>query len=150
MTLKTILAVSYIFIFCLRLCGQNKKVLIINREICRAEIDSLTKKLVYHSTDKPPVPEEGITNLYKKISKSLIISSSDFNKYFYNTSKVFIGFVVDSKGRIIGKRILGNGTKSSITEQTFNVISASNWTPGYCNGQAVPVLVLLPIRVCFR
>ncbi len=149
MLLNTILTILLYFNIVINTYGQSNESNT-NDQNCKTEIDSLTGKLVYHFSHKIPEPESGMIALYKKISKELKFSREEFVSKGIDIQKIVIGFVVDIDGKIIGKRILGNGHSSSISEQTFKIISNSNWIPGYCAGQAVPVLFIFPIRICLR
>ncbi|MNR59339.1 Gram-negative bacterial tonB protein [compost metagenome] len=58
-------------------------------------------------------------------------------------SRVTIGFIVNSDGRIIGQRVIKNIDGSTIAKQMLVAISKIKWKPGYCNKNPVPVYLTI-------
>ena len=64
--------------------------------------------------------------------------------------KIFVGFIVDENGKIVGQRIIRNIEKTKVAEQILNIITDTIWSLGYCNKKAVPVMMVIPIQICLR
>jgi hypothetical protein len=110
---------------------------------CEMVYDTLTQKSVYKVVDEMPVVEGGGMNtLYKLISKT--VTFKETTKMLYD-SKVFVGFIVDKKGQLRGKRIIKNIQYSTAGEQILNVVAQVNWISGKCNGEPVDVLYVLSV-----
>ncbi len=91
-----------------------------------------------------PAVEGGMPALYKEIRKGIRFPSAG---KFEMGSKVFVAFVVDANGQIIGKRVLRNITGTNIAEQILRIIGDMKWIPGTCNEKAVSTLMILPMIV---
>lgn len=72
---------------------------------CSSNLDSLLNKTVYSVFDKMPEPVGGDIELHRKLVQNLVYRQDSTNAI---GSKVYVGFVIDIDGKIIGKRIFGN------------------------------------------
>jgi len=148
-----IFIILFIFISVINVFGQIDGE--INNEdssfsTCEAHLDSLVNKKVYTISEKMPEPEGGMNKLYKQLSQKINFSRIKFERIGVELDKIFIGFVVDTDGSIIGKRIIRSIDEIDVAEQMFSVISSLTWTPGYCNKEPVPVILIIPLQICLR
>lgn len=117
---------------------------------CEARLDTLTNKKVFLVSDISPEPEGGMMKLFEQLGKEIRFPPEKIQGQGIPEGKLFFGFVVDVDGSILGKRILKGDESSTMIEQVFDVISSIKWSPGYCNNEAVPFMMILPVVVCFR
>ncbi|NOS93772.1 MAG: hypothetical protein HOP30_17775 [Cyclobacteriaceae bacterium] len=114
---------------------------------CQSLTDTLTNLVVFKVVDKMPTVAGGMPALYNDILKGIIFPSASKLKM---GSKVFVAFVVDTNGQIIGKRVLRNITGTNIAEQILRIIGDMKWILGTCNEKAVSTLMMLPIIICVK
>ncbi|MFC0515646.1 energy transducer TonB [Mucilaginibacter angelicae] len=114
---------------------------------CSGRQDSLLHKFVYTEVDKMPEPVGGVKALSAVLSKNFKYPPGDA-EYF---GKVIVAFVIDPDGNIEGARIINDpsGERRLFGSQLIRIINMLKWKPGECNGKAVPVLYMLPLRVDF-
>ncbi|MGB5819850.1 MAG: energy transducer TonB [Saonia sp.] len=125
----------------LSVCGQTDK------PKCISDLDSIVKGQVYNKVDKMPMPEGGDIKLSRELIRNLEYCSDSTNTI---GSRVYVGFVINVDGKVVGKRIYKNIQGTDLAEQALSLVDNIKWIPGSCNGKNVPVLYKLPITICLR
>ena len=113
---------------------------------CLNRIDTLSNREVYTVVDILPEPVEGMSKLYERVIKTLIIPKG----FHPIESKVIIAFVVEQDGSITGMRTIKNITGTTFDTQLMELIATLEWNPGTCNGEQVSTLILLPVIIDFN
>jgi outer membrane biosynthesis protein TonB len=108
----------------------------------------LTKREVINSFDQVPIPEGGLPNLYNRILENLILPNSARRLEFIG--KGFIGFVIDSDGSVIGKRVIKSNNVPEMGIQALEVVEKTKWSAGTCGNKKVPVILIMPIKICLK
>lgn len=77
-----------------------------------------------------------------------------FNNFKYPTGEsqftFQLQFVIDTDGRLVGERIMDKSQLelSKSEKELLNTVKLMPlWHPGKCNGETVPVLITLPLRI---
>lgn len=116
-----------------------------DRKNCTTIWDTLTRQIVYTATDLAPVNEGGEQALYRSIHNLIEVKEHNNTP----TPSLKIAFIIEDSGVVSGGRVLP-GEASASALAVLNVIRSFKWQPGRCAGKAVPVLVVLPLTVCYR
>lgn len=138
--IKLLFHISHL-LFGLYCFGQSKK------PECSSSLDSLLNKTVYSIADKMPEPVGGDIELHRKLVRNLVYRQDSAN---YVGSRVYVGFVVDIDGKVIGKRVFANIYGTDLAQQALALVDKIKWNAGMCNGKKVPVLYKLPISICLK
>ena len=97
-------------------------------------------KGVYLSAEKMPAIKGGMAAIGKKVKYPRIAREMGIQ------GVVYVGFIVDPEGKVIEPKILKSVAKP-LDEEALRVITKEvKFTPGYFQGKAVPVRMVLPIR----
>ena len=97
-------------------------------------------KGVYLSAEKMPAIKGGMAAIGKKVQYPRIAKEMGIQ------GVVYVGFIVDAEGKVIEPKILKSVAKP-LDEEALRVITKEvKFTPGYYQGKAVPVRMVLPIR----
>ena len=97
-------------------------------------------KGVYLSAEKMPAIKGGMAAIGKKVKYPRIAREMGIQ------GVVYVGFIVDAEGKVIEPTILKSVAKP-LDEEALRVITKEvKFTPGYYQGKAVPVRMVLPIR----
>ncbi len=97
-------------------------------------------KGVYLSAEKMPAIKGGMAAIAKKVNYPRIAREMGIQ------GVVYVGFIVDPEGKVIEPKILKSVAKP-LDEEALRVITKEvKFTPGYYQGKAVPVRMVLPIR----
>ena len=97
-------------------------------------------KGVYLSAEKMPAIKGGMAAIGKKVKYPRIAREMGIQ------GVVYVGFIVDAEGKVIEPKILKSVAKP-LDEEALRVITKEvKFTPGYFQGKAVPVRMVLPIR----
>ena len=97
-------------------------------------------KGVYLSAEKMPAIKGGMAAIGKKVKYPRIAREMGIQ------GVVYVGFIVDPEGKVIEPTILKSVAKP-LDEEALRVITKEvKFTPGYYQGKAVPVRMVLPIR----
>ena len=98
------------------------------------------EKGVYLSAEKMPAIKGGMAAIAKKVNYPRIAREMGIQ------GVVYVGFIVDPEGKVIEPKILKSVAKP-LDEEALRVITKEvKFTPGYYQGKAVPVRMVLPIR----
>ena len=98
------------------------------------------EKGVYLSAEKMPAIKGGMAAIGKKVKYPRIAREMGIQ------GVVYVGFIVDPEGKVIEPKILKSVAKP-LDEEALRVITKEvKFTPGYYQGKAVPVRMVLPIR----
>lgn len=110
------------------------------------ELDTLTNECVYTFVEKMPVYCEGERDFLTDILSH--ISIDEFNEQ-ERITKVNIQLVINTKGNIIGIRLLDKQTLNTIEREILETIKKLDctWTPGELNNKKVSVLLTYPINI---
>lgn len=95
---------------------------------------------VYLSVEKMPTLEGGLGQIGKKIKYPKIAREMGIQ------GVVYVGFVVTSEGKISEPKILRSLAKPLDDEAMRLLNEDMKFTPGYHQGNPVPVRMVLPIR----
>jgi len=112
---------------------------------CNSIFDTLTKTEVYTFVDKMPEVVGGMEALFKEFQN--IKYPNDGADY---GGKVFVAFIIDIDGKLIGKRIIHDPSGDKFGKQILMLIDNVKWQPGSCNGKNVPVIFILPVYIEFE
>jgi protein TonB len=97
-------------------------------------------KGIYLTAEKMPVIKGGMAAIGKKVRYPRIAKEMGIQ------GVVYVGFIVDAEGKVIEPKILKSLAKP-LDEEALRVITKEvQFTPGYYQGKAVPVRMVLPIR----
>ncbi len=97
-------------------------------------------KGIYLSAEKMPAIKGGMAAIAKKVNYPRIAREMGIQ------GVVYVGFIVDPEGKVIEPKILKSVAKP-LDEEALRVITKEvKFTPGYFQGKAVPVRMVLPIR----
>ena len=95
---------------------------------------------IYLSAEKMPAIKGGMAAIGKKVKYPRIAREMGIQ------GVVYVGFIVDAEGKVIEPKILKSVAKP-LDEEALRVITKEvKFTPGYFQGKAVPVRMVLPIR----
>ena len=95
---------------------------------------------IYLSAEKMPAIKGGMAAIGKKVKYPRIAREMGIQ------GVVYVGFIVDPEGKVIEPKILKSLAKP-LDEEALRVITKEvKFTPGYYQGKAVPVRMVLPIR----
>tara|TARA_B100002049_G_C15933764_1_gene313307 strand:+ start:69 stop:446 length:378 start_codon:yes stop_codon:yes gene_type:complete len=95
---------------------------------------------IYLSAEKMPAIKGGMAAIGKKVKYPRIAREMGIQ------GVVYVGFIVDPEGKVIEPKILKSVAKP-LDEEALRVITKEvKFTPGYYQGKAVPVRMVLPIR----
>ena len=95
---------------------------------------------IYLSAEKMPAIKGGMAAIGKKVKNPRIAREMGIQ------GVVYVGFIVDPEGKVIEPKILKSVAKP-LDEEALRVITKEvKFTPGYYQGKAVPVRMVLPIR----
>jgi len=108
---------------------------------CKTGFDSLTKSMVYITSETMPVNEGGQAALMQKLNK---ISISNVPENY--DPNFLVAFIVDTYGSIKGERILRDNT-NEVGNQMLNIVRLFKWTPGTCNHKKVKMIYKLPLII---
>lgn len=111
---------------------------------CQVKTDTLTGLTVYSSASEVASYPGGMEAMVKQINKRIIIPKSDATR---NGIKLFVAFIVQSDGTVVGQRVVGNVAGTNLAEQYLDIIDDVLWRPGICNGKPVSTLELLPLSI---
>lgn len=112
---------------------------------CLSIIDTLTGRQIYTFVDNMPAPEKGELILFEELKKLKYP-----HEYLTMESNMLAAFIVNTDGQLTGKRIINDCSGKYISNQILTLIDNIKWTTGTCNGIPVPVIYLLPVRVCLK
>lgn len=109
---------------------------------CIAKNDSSGSPKIYKIVDQMPEFPGGKVALDRFIEKHLVYPTV---KGCY-TGSIFVSFIIEANGQITGISIV-KGEHESANGQAIAVVKKMPaWNPGICNGEKVPVEIILPIR----
>jgi len=95
---------------------------------------------IYLTAEKMPAIKGGMAAIGKKVQYPRIAKEMGIQ------GVVYVGFIVDTEGKVIEPKILKSLAKP-LDEEALRVITKEvQFTPGYHQGKAVPVRMVLPIR----
>ncbi|MDE0588134.1 MAG: energy transducer TonB [Candidatus Marinimicrobia bacterium] len=97
-------------------------------------------KGIYLTAEKMPAIKGGMAAIGKKIRYPKIAREMGIQ------GVVYVGFVVTSEGKISEPKILRSLAKPLDQEALRLITEDVKFTPGYHQGNAVPVRMVLPIR----
>lgn len=123
--------------------GQNDKPKI----SCYSKLDTLTQQQVYRSVDKMPEVKGGFQELSNEVYKTIKWPPNEDKPL---DTKIIVAFVVQENGQISGKRVIKNIAGTNFADQLLKIIGELKWSPGTCNGKAVPTLYLFPMILEFK
>ena len=95
---------------------------------------------IYLTAEKMPAIKGGMAAIGKKVQYPRIAKEMGIQ------GVVYVCFIVDAEGKVIEPKILKSLAKP-LDEEALRVITKEvKFTPGYYQGKAVPVRMVLPIR----
>lgn len=97
-------------------------------------------KGIYLTAEKMPAIKGGMSTIGKKIRYPKIAREMGIQ------GVVYVGFVVTSEGKISEPKVLRSLAKPLDQEALRLITEDVKFTPGYHQGNAVPVRMVLPIR----
>jgi len=97
-------------------------------------------KGIYLTAEKMPAIKGGMSTIGKKIRYPKIAREMGIQ------GVVYVGFVVTSEGKISEPKVLRSLAKPLDQEALRLLTEDVKFTPGYHQGNAVPVRMVLPIR----
>ena len=121
---------------------SRKFVLLVLFIVCSCGVFSQQRddKGIYLTAEKMPAIKGGMASIGKKVQYPRIAREMGIQ------GVVYVGFIVDPEGKVIEPKILKSVAKP-LDEEALRVITKEvKFTPGYYQGKAVPVRMVLPIR----
>tara|TARA_R110000744_G_scaffold378872_1_gene495716 strand:- start:1470 stop:1850 length:381 start_codon:yes stop_codon:yes gene_type:complete len=113
---------------------------------CEIVLDTLTNETVYKNPEKLPEPKKGKNSWMKELAKQIKVETTvDIGGYPHE--KLIVGFIVCADGQVVGERVLMDSPLKDLEKQILSVIKNTKWTSGFCNTQAVNVLMEYPILI---
>jgi len=112
---------------------------------CSKSYDTILKMDVYSFVDEMPEYPEGQQELLKFITKNLKYPEQEV---FQGT--ITYSFIVDKEGKLIDKKIYNKNKEdyTPLDKEALRVLELMpKWKIGKCNGEKVPVRVILPIKL---
>ena len=97
-------------------------------------------KGIYLTAEKMPAIKGGMAMIGKKIRYPKIAREMGIQ------GVVYVGFVVTSEGKISAPKVLRSLAKPLAQEAIRLITEDVKFTPGYHQGNAVPVRMVLPVR----
>ena len=97
-------------------------------------------KGIYLTAEKMPAIKGGMSTIGKKIRYPKIAREMGIQ------GVVYVGFVVTSEGKISEPKVLRSLAKPLDQEALRLITEDVKFTPGYHQGNAVPVRMVLPVR----
>jgi TonB family protein len=97
-------------------------------------------KGIYLTAEKMPAIKGGMATIGKKIRYPKVAREMGIQ------GVVYVGFVVTSEGKVSEPKVLRSLAKPLDQEAIRLVTEDVKFTPGYHQGNAVPVRMVLPIR----
>jgi TonB family protein len=145
---RTLLAIAIALSFISKAYCQSNLLSKSDTASCAYYLDSLTNIEVIKSPNQLPIPEGGLPNLYKRISENFKLPSSA--RRIGIDGKILIGFVIDSDGTVIGKRVIKSNNVPEMGIQALEVVEKTKWSAGTCGNKKVPVILIMPIQICLK
>jgi hypothetical protein len=112
---------------------------------CYSIYDSTTNRKDYRFVDKMPQ--------YKEDYKAFIIRNFRQTGYENLQMRIYVTFVIDQNGNLIGERI-DNKQNSDLTVSEIELLkllkTMRNWEAGKCDNNPVPVIISLPIMIDYK
>ena len=100
----------------------------------------MDKDSIYLNVEKMPIIKGGFAAVWKKIKYPNIAKQMGMQ------GVVYIGFIVNSEGKVEDPKILKSVAKI-LDEEAIRVVEKEiEFEPGYQEGKAVPVRFVLPIK----
>lgn len=144
MNLRLLLTILSFLIICSIAASVPRK-----NDPCYAPIDSITKKPTFLVAESPAEIEGGMESLARAMLKRVLYPSALEMKNF-DGSKILVGFIVDERGKVTGKRIISTIKGTNIAEQILTVLAEFKWKPGTCNGKPVSTFHVYPMIICLK
>jgi hypothetical protein len=135
MKINGILTILAVIVSSIVACGQK----------CAIRQDSITNRTIYIMADKMPAFEGGLDSL-----KSIIKRHLKWPGQCCVEGTVFVSFIVEPNGQVTNKRIkrgISSQEQCNADKQALKLLDyLTAWTIGECNGEKVPVEVVVPIK----
>ncbi len=116
---------------------------------CSIMFDSIDGRIVYRIVDSMPSYKGGGDAMRKVIAKNLKWPNGDCCW----TGTIFVEFVIEPEGTISNRKILRGEALDLCGFNTgaLRVLDyLTDWVPGKCNGTAVPVRYVLPMKFSLK
>jgi TonB family protein len=111
-------------------------------EPCRSYFDTLHQRQVYKFVDSMPEFAGGHDAMLKFIWRNLKWP----NPHFCGEGTIYVSFIVEENGEITDVKIRKGFYKPAEEEAMRVIRKMPYWFPACCNGQPVPVLMIIPIK----
>ncbi|MDJ1484940.1 energy transducer TonB [Cytophagaceae bacterium YF14B1] len=131
----------FVVISCLACSTDHTKDL---PEDCPNYIDNITKRKIYTFVDTMPEYPGGQSELSHFFTMNFTYPNV---KQFQGS--IFMEFVIDTDGCVFNERIVKKDMKNLtlVDQEGLRILrKMPNWKPGKCNGKAVPVRMIFPVR----
>lgn len=112
---------------------------------CLSEIDTLINQEVYKVTDKQAKVDGGMNAVFKEVAKR--IKYPEKLRRYSIDSKVFVAFIIEEDGSVIGQRVIKNIDGTDFGEQLLKIVGEFKWQPAICNGNPVKSILILPMII---
>lgn len=112
---------------------------------CPSHFDSSSNRQVYNFVDQMPTFPGGIDEMKKFIALHLRYPES-----ICLQGSVFVSFIVEPDGNIAFVKIVKSLGKQGDQEVLKMMEKMPNWIPGLCNGEIVPVEIVIPVSFNFN
>ena len=134
-------SLSFVFVL-LFLVGSIQTHPINNKDSCIAKFDTLSQRTVYLEVDSMPEFPGGSDSLFKFIVNNLKWWNPEADAF----GTVIVSVIVETDGSLTNKYLV-RGIYSEADNEAMRLISIMpKWKPGKCNGKAVPVKTVVPIK----
>ncbi|WP_343673160.1 hypothetical protein [Chitinophaga sp.] len=135
-------------LFAILFMGMLNRVDTLPGGFCKLEEDTMFHEQVVRYPEVAPSFPGGEEAMAKFILKNLHIPTrEDVEQPYYASS--FPVFFIDTTGKIAKWRFGNNKNPTTLLDSAMQnvIIKMPKWKPGTCNGVAVPVLFMLPVRL---
>jgi periplasmic protein TonB len=108
---------------------------------CKTMYDSVSDRTVYLYVDAMPSFPGGEDSL-----KAYINLNTKYPSDIDVVGKVYISFIIEPDGQVTNVRILKGLVESFDNEALRVILKMPKWKAGKCEGAAVPVIYIVPIK----
>ena len=110
---------------------------------CSSYYDSIQERTIYTFTEKKASFPGGDRELFKFLNQNLVVPDELCECF----GTIYVSFIVESDGKVTYKAIR-KSLCSPMDQMAMNVVDKMPpWIPAMCDGIAVPVIVVIPVKI---
>lgn len=108
---------------------------------CISKFDTTQQRVIYTQVDSMPQFPGGNDSLW-----SFIVKNLEYPHHLPNSLRIYVVFTIENTGQTTNLRIYKGGYEPANKEVLRVFKQMPNWIPGSCEGEVVPVQVVIPIN----